>query len=95
VTYKKSAAKQIALGNARMIIYSIYEYLHKHDGELPERIELHPKVMNGFLNELMRDYPRYFEDYTEEGYFLGIPFVTSESFDRPRLINHEGKIEYL
>jgi hypothetical protein len=43
----------------------------------------------------MRDYPRYFEDYTEEGYFLGIPFVTSESFDRPRLINHEGKIEYL
>jgi len=92
---RNPALQRYALGHVRMVLHALTDYQDSHEGELPERIELHPKVMQSFLNELLRRYPRYFEDFTDEGYFFGIPIVTSESFDQPRLISRTGKIQYL
>ena len=92
---KNPALKKFALGPVQMILLSIQQYKNANHGRYPKRIELHPVVMQDFRKTLRNEYPQYAQDEVARGSFLGVPIIQNPNADRPRLITHEGKIEYL
>jgi hypothetical protein len=92
---KDSALGRFALGPVQMIFHSIQHYKRTHQGKLPKRIELHPMVMQDFRNHLQIHHPHYIHSEVARGIFLGVPIVQNPNAEQPRLITHEGSIEYL
>lgn len=92
---KKPSTVRYALGPVQMIFLSIQQHRRTHHGKLPRRIELHPEVMRDFRLHLRRNYSRYTQTDIDLETFLGVPIVQNLNADQPRLITHEGRIEFL
>lgn len=91
----KPSTVRYALGPVQMVFYSIQQHRRTHQGKLPKRIELHPEVMRDFRLHLRRNYSRYNQNEIQSETFLGVPIVQNQNADQPRLITHEGRIEFL
>ena len=92
---KKPSTIRYALGPVQMIFHSIQQHRRSYQGKLPRRIELHPEVMRDFRQHLRRNYSRYSDSDIQSETFLGVPIVQNLNADQPRLITHEGRIEFL
>lgn len=92
---KKPLTVKYALGPVQMIFHSIQQHRRTHQGRLPRRIELHPEVMRDFRLHLRRSYARQNQNEVHSETFLGVPIVQNLNADQPRLITHEGRIEFL
>lgn len=92
---KKPLTIRYALGPVQMIFHSIQQHRRVHQGKLPRRIELHPEVMRDFRLHLRRNYSRYNQSEIQFETFLGVPIMQNQHADQPRMITHEGRIEFL
>lgn len=88
----KEPTIKYSLGPVQMIFYAIQSHRRRHGGKLPRRVELHPAVMRDFRANLK---PHQAGITAESTVFLGVPVLTDTNADQPRLITHEGKLEFL